>query len=375
MTESAPRPRLQVKFVALSAVGAALVLVPLTGVLRYQGEALRAARDERASLDPMGHVVALQRALLAHGALAAQVLRGQAKVEGLRRQRAGDVNHHLGALNQTLSALAWQRPLEESQALAEDWWPLVRAVDARRISPAASDLAHRLRVEQSLQVMDLLTVAWAPAADPDAAALRNAAAGLPRLALQWAPGTPGDAGATLALLHQARLLAALAATPLAQGDSELARSTLAAQQATQHLLALLQVPAGDAKTEAGGPFNDAHQAALQAVATAHTVVWQHRMRAVQGRVAQHEQARTLTLATLAALLLSGLWLLQRLRRTAPGMVDKHNLAGTAVPASVPGAESGPEAGRLLQRLRDADSAGTRRHLHGQDAQPTLPPVD
>jgi len=331
-----------------------------------------------------------------HGELAAQVLRGQVKTEALRRQRAAEVDHHLDALSQTLSTLAWQRPLEESQALAEDWWQLVRAVDSRSISAAASDLGHRLRVEQSLQVMDLLTVAWAPATDPQAAVLRDAAVGLPRLALAWAPGlsghTPRNSGvepatgpgrglrgqtaAQQALLHQARLLGALGASPAARADSGLAAHTLAAQQATHHLLALLQnhAPAGDDTAEPGSPVHLARQATLRAVAATHAAVWQQHLRAVDGRLARHERARNATVGTLAALLLAGAALLHSLRRrvfTAQ--------AAPALPSPAPkppGPESGPEAGRLLQRLRDADTtASHRRQHHGPDAQPTLPPVD
>ena len=444
MPDTPPRHRVHFKFLALSAVGTALVLVPLTEVLRYQGDAIQAARDERAALDPMGEAQALQRALLAHGELATQVLRGRAKWEAQRRQRAGDVDHRLGTLGKTLTSLAWQRPLEESQALSEDWWQLARAVEHRNISVAASELAHRLRVEQLLQVMDLLTVAWAPSTEPGTAALREAALGLPRLALQLAPGasathvanaangataasgghglpapaaapaapaapadaninanaaantaapaaahatsnaataTPTGASATQqALARQTRLLAALAASPQALADRSLASSTHTALQATGRLLAL-QGSAGPSATADGdlpGAVQDATTAARQAVATVHTVVWHHQLRAADQRLARHQQVRVWTLASVGALLLSGLWLLRGLHRRVVAPAPSPAAARTT--ATTAGAESSPEAGRLMQRLRNtatsADAANARhRHHQGQDAQPTLPPAD
>lgn len=420
MTEPPLHRHLHLKFAALSVVGAALVLVPLSEVLRYQGEAIQAARAEHAALDPMGESVALQRALLTHGELAAQVLRGRVTIEPQRKLRAADVDQRLGALSQTLHTLAWLRPLEESQALAADWQQLARAVQTRSIGAAASDVAHRLRVEQSLQIMDLLVLAWAPAADPGTATLRHAVAGLPRLTWEWAqppamsteavdtahpaaaalapatanagaavPAAAGTGTAALrALARQTRLLAELAASPQAQADRSLAGSIQAAQQATAGLHAVLSGPGHSAEGEASPGLDHARTAALQAVAAVHGAAWQHQVSAAQRRLVQHQDARTATLLSLGALLLAGLWLALGLRRPAPLHAPasqpepepKPAPAADADPA--PGAESRPEAGRLIQRLRDP-MAGTgapiastgRQHAMGPDIQPTSPPAD
>ena len=403
MPEPQHRPRLHFKFVALSLIGTALVLVPLTEVLQVQGQALQAAKAERALLDPMANAVALQRALLAHRDLAAQVLRGRSSWEPQRKLRADEVDHQVNTLSQTLGQLALQGPLEESQALAEDWWQLARAVGAGRISPSASDLPHRLRVEQSLQVMDMLTASWAPAGNWGSATLRQATLSLPRLTLQWAMvGPDGEEGlggvaqgtsaadtetAQAALAQQARLLARLATTAAtAQGvspDAALASQARAAQQATGQLLALWHgaAPASAVQQDDPGPaLLAARDAALQAVQALQGSIWQHYRADVLAREAQQEQRRALTWAGLGALLLAGLWLLQGLRRAAPqplraapGLPQQAAAAAEAAPVAK-GAESGPEAGRLLQRLRDAEdpaAAPCTQAPARQDA--TLPP--
>lgn len=408
MTEPRPRSRLHFKFAALGAVGTALVLVPLTEVLQQQGRALQAARDERAALNPMASAVALQRALMAHRDMAAQVLRGRTAWEPARQQGAAAVDHQVDTLTQALRTLAWQHPLEESQALAEDWWQLARAVGGRSISLAASDLSHRLRVEQALQVMDLLSASWAPGDDTDAAVLRQAAVALPRLTLQWAGGLPASDGpaADAALQRQARLLAALAAAPPprprlpagAPASEATAARAEAALQATQRLLAVRTPEAAHQAAPAGGSAGDLHDpaqashavqearaAALQAVADVHDAVWRDRLQALDSRVAQRQQTRALSLAGLCALCVAGLWLLRSHWRpsmrpaSTPGTPVRpgaQDTPATPVPGPAsPGAESGPEADRLLQRLRASDSRAGRRGGAGQDSQPTLPPAD
>ena len=397
------RPRLHFKFVALSLVGTALVLLPLTEVLQVQGQALQAARAERALLDPMANAVALQRALLAHRDTAAQVLRGRSGWEPQRQLRAAEVDQQVNSLSQTLGKLALQGPLEESQALAEDWWQLARAVGAHSISPAASDLSHRLRVEQSLQVMDMLNASWAPGGDMGTAALRQATVTLPRLTLQWAllgpaaePGLDGAApgasaadaeSAQAALTQQARLLTRLATVAAhAQGtppDTALASQTRAAQQATGQLLALWH-GAAPADATAVPAFQQARATALQAVQALQGSLWQQVQADVLARVAQQEQRRTLTWAGLGAWLLAGLWWLQSLRRAARQPLRAlAGLPGLAAAAPAPqappgpastGAESGPEAGRLLQRLRDGEDTAPDPDLAAPARQAaTLPP--
>jgi hypothetical protein len=398
MTEPRPRSRLHFKFAALGAVGTALVLVPLTEVLQQQGRAVQAARDERAALNPMASAVALQRALVAHRDMSAQVLRGRTAWEPARQQGAAAVDQLVDALTQALRTLAWQHPLEESQALAEDWWQLARAVGGRSISPAASDLSHRLRVEQALQVMDLISASWAPGDDTESAVLRQAAVSLPRLSLQWSGGMPASDGAAAdaALKRQARLLAALVADAPA-GQATAARAS-AALQATQRLLAVRTPGTVHAEAASGGSAGDqrdpvqssrdvqeARTAALQAVAEVHDAVWRDRLQALDTRVAQRQQTRALSLAGLCALCVAGLWLLSGRRRhwmrpvPTPGAYAQpaaQDMPPIPVPsATSTGAESGPEADRLLQRLRTSDGRAGRRDGAGQDSQPTLPPAD
>ena len=65
------------RFVAFSAVGVAMVCLPLWQVLRYQQSDLNQLAAERALLDPISQAVQVQFGLLAHRQVSAQLLQGR----------------------------------------------------------------------------------------------------------------------------------------------------------------------------------------------------------------------------------------------------------------------------------------------------------
>lgn len=158
MTQPKPAPplKLQHKFLALGLVAVAMVATPLVQVLRYEGTQMQAVLAQQASLDPIARAVAVQYGLLAHRDTAGQVLRGQAVLEQERQLRQAEVDDRLANLGATLEALHSVRAIDEAQVLAKDWAALAQQILSRHISADASDAAHRLRVEQAVQVMDLV---------------------------------------------------------------------------------------------------------------------------------------------------------------------------------------------------------------------------
>lgn len=164
-----PSPR--VKLAALSLAGALMVALPTLQVLRYQGHELRAAQAARAGLDPLTRATALQRALLAHRAAAGDVLRGREDVEPRRRVHQGEVDDRAEALASAVAMLAPPAAVDETNELRDDWGTLVRRIAARAISGGDSDDAHRLLVEQTLQIMDLVVDPLVGAGDAAAALL------------------------------------------------------------------------------------------------------------------------------------------------------------------------------------------------------------
>lgn len=148
------RPRF--KFALLSAAGAALVLLPLGQVLRFQSAELEALAAERAALDPFGMTLSVQHGLLAHRDAADRVLRGRSTLEQERRLRQAELDERLRRLQDTLSAGWWVRALRESQGLAGDWRQLARRVALRQVNAEQSADGHQLLMEQAVQVMDLI---------------------------------------------------------------------------------------------------------------------------------------------------------------------------------------------------------------------------
>jgi hypothetical protein len=222
-------PRQRRRLAALSIVGSLMVALPLFEVLRYQNAEVQALASQRSGLDPMARAVGVQRSLLQHRDIAGQVLRGHAALEAERRLRQADVDDRVADLTMALAAGSWDRAARESDALREDWFALSGRVLARTVSAGDSDLAHRLLVEQALQVMDLLADASLPGIEPgDDTAVRAVAVLrlVPRRAAGGADFLPVDAAlktladrlarrsATASQRH-ALLLGALAALALA----------------------------------------------------------------------------------------------------------------------------------------------------------------
>lgn len=231
MSETIPPPidirrrrRVRARLAALSLLGAAMVALPMGLVLRYHDAELHSLAARRASLEPMARAVDVQRSLLVHRDIAAALLRGQAALEAERRVRQGEVDDRLTALALTLVAGPWERAVRESDALRTDWSRLARRLMTQP-GPSAetSDQAHRLLVEQTLQVVDLLELALAPRAGSDTALASawQTLLSLPREAAR--SGDPQAAGAKPGAGWRARLAgfdAALHATRLALDDTQ-----------------------------------------------------------------------------------------------------------------------------------------------------------
>ncbi|MBX3600705.1 MAG: hypothetical protein KF863_08770 [Rubrivivax sp.] len=207
-----PKPR--VKLAALSLAGALIVALPTVQVLRYQGHELQAAQAARAGLDPLMRATALQRALLAHRDASREVLRGHEEREPQRRVHQGEVDDRAEALAAAVAMLAPPAAIDETNELRDDWATLVRRIAARSISDGDSDDGHRLLVEQTLQVIDLVVDPLLGAADAAAAlmvaALQARQAALEALAV--AEEGAGLAPAAQRLERAAQTQAALAAT-------------------------------------------------------------------------------------------------------------------------------------------------------------------
>jgi hypothetical protein len=151
------------RFALLGVVGMLMAVTPWLGPLREHARELQALLDVHAVLDPVGQAVMLQRGLLAHQPAARRVLRGESAVEPERAVHARAVDDRIAALAEVLHAGHPGPALEESQALQTDWHALVEAIGTRSIGADGSDAAHRLLIEQTLQLIDL--VAAAPATD------------------------------------------------------------------------------------------------------------------------------------------------------------------------------------------------------------------
>ena len=222
MPDSPTPRRLRLKFAALGAIGAAMVLLPLSQVLRYQGAEIQALVAERATLDPLAQALAVQRGLLGHRDVSERVLRGRLQLEDERRLRKAQVDESLWALQATLSAGFWVKALGESVVLTQDWRELAGRIALRQLPAAESHASHQLLLEQAVQVMDLVSAA-APVAKPapqlaDASPARTAEAlSLPRLAAQESAlqARASELGERSAALHERQALLALTSAALA----------------------------------------------------------------------------------------------------------------------------------------------------------------
>jgi len=355
--------RINHKFAALGVVGAVMVLLPMAQLLRYQAAEVQTLELQRASLDPMGDAVALRRSLQAHGDAARPVLQGRLLLEPLRQQRQADVNRRLDELGQALAAGLWVRAQGEAHALAADWAPLARQVANRSIGVAQSDHAHRLRVEQALQVMDLLSLALGPELPGAPGASARAAAALPRVAQQFAAATPTADAASLhaTVARQQQVLRSLRGLLALHADDALAAAATHAEQQVQ----LLQQALAHPETDWPGARDLAVQAQLDLLVLART----HAAHRLEDRVQQVQQSRAALAVALTALGALALMLLQHLVRET---THKRRWAAPGAPAEGrPRAESQPEAGRLIERLRRG--AGPDNAAQASDPQASLPP--
>jgi hypothetical protein len=152
----------RLRMLLLSLLGSVALLLPLSQVLRFQFDELADIAAERSRLDPLSATVALQRGLLGHDEVAAHVLAGRRALEAERRVRAAEVERSLAQLQGTLLAGDWKRARHEALGLQRDWAALLPEIEKRRIAAAASAERHRLLIEQSLQVLDLLEARLLP---------------------------------------------------------------------------------------------------------------------------------------------------------------------------------------------------------------------
>jgi hypothetical protein len=356
--------RLRQHLAALSVVGALMVALPVLQVLRFQSEQIDALVRHHASLNPMLLAVQVQRGVLAHRDLSAQVLRGRDALEAPRQQRQRQIDQSMLQLVTDLDFMHLALAVREAQTLHDDFATLATQVTERHITAPESDAGHRMLVEQTLQVMDLtqelgddVTSAWQDADIRLALALTRE---LPRAA--WQLGQAGGAVEVAAVqAHRLQQLAERHDLALRRAATQAPASAMA--QATQAAAASLQAWMGqtltadvsDATTDSARAaalvaqwrlFDLAHATASQTLTT--------QLNAAQSRRLQ-TLAWMLALALLATGLWARLWTLSGATFTPPpspeSTSDDSQDASTR-PAS--GAHS--ETQVLLQRLRWAEAA-------------------
>ncbi|MDP1901798.1 MAG: hypothetical protein Q8K96_15285 [Rubrivivax sp.] len=313
------------KLTALGVVGALIVALPLVQVLRYQNAELRAVLSERAAVDPVARAVAVQRGLLAHRDVAAQVLRGHQALEPERRLRQGEVDDRLASLSLALASGHWESALQEAKALYEDWSRLSRQVLARGVNATESDQAHRLLVEQTLQVIDLVAVALAPDGS-------------------GAPGGPAS------------------------------RAALALPSLTWRIAALTD---GNPDADARAAASTALQAQLQRVERAQEA----RAAALTRRADAIELERSALLTALAALLGAAGVLVRRIgralrqRQAGAAPAPAVDLPPHSQPLAPPQPAGHSEAGHLLRRLRERRDGSPAPAPARAEPSATLPPEE
>jgi len=391
------RPTSRFKLAALSAIGVAMVALPLFQVLRYQDAELQAALQEQAGLDPVARTVAVQRSLLAHREVAGRVLRGQTALEAERLARQGEVDERVAQLAGALVVVATERAMEESNALREDWALLARQIQQRQITAPESDLGHRLLVEQTLQVIDLVADATGPSGQSEAGAAMLASVmtrSLPRLAAEIAAL---DAAGSSGLRADERQMAAT--------EAALARSLGRLNEMIEH--SAVARPALAAATAEAGAAADryfsllrerpdadtapAREAALQAQFRLLDTAREAMAQTLSGRVSQARQSRDVLVALMAVLALLALGLGRRVlapsqppdRRwrdetPAEAELDARQARSPLIDRrrGMPRAStSGDEAGRLLERLRQDARPGAsprQRDSHAETRPPDEP---
>jgi hypothetical protein len=365
------RQRVGRRLAALGLVGGLMVALPLVQVLRYQNAELRSLAAARAGLDPVGRAVELQRGLLAHRDMANLVLIGRSSFEPERRVRQGEVDDRANALAVALVSGQWERAVQESDALREDWSLLSRQVQARAVNASESEQAHRLLIEQTLQVMDLVADASTPqqAGGDSLQPTLAAAHTLPRLAWQMAL-LLGDTPTDIRRWRELAGTEAGIARALGSLDRALERRPSAA-------LALAAANAGAAANGFFGQLRDPAEADLRAslataLRTQFELVQKVHEDALQRLDAQMAATRdqrsallglTVALGALALALLASL--LRRTQPPPPAPTQAATSAGSATAAPPP-----DETQRLLQRLREGDERSARQARN--ETRPTMP---
>jgi hypothetical protein len=398
------RLRLNHRLAALGVVGVLLCTLPLLLLLRVQGAVLTDTRAAEAALDPLMLAVTVQRALVQHRDLAGAVLRGAVAREPERRQRQTQVDGHVNELGAGLRREGEPRAQGESDALRRDWIELSRRVEERSVAAADSDAGHRLLVEQTLQVIDYITLsAGLGGGGPALAALgaegeagralaQGVAVALPRLGADI--GLLLSADPTSSATHpreiaarQQRLAAALAALPAV--GTPLAPAVAALQSSAEHYFSLQRDSAEPRALAAAAQRLQADEWALyqQAHAALATLLADRR-----GALQVQRIVLLLSLATLAlvaAALLASVWppappgasaAKARVRPTArrrfnaadPTGPDSDLLDSRHGNGSAPGQA---ETGDLLARLRTAAGWGSEGGARSRRPSHTLPPRD
>ena len=396
------------RFAALGVVGVLMCAVPLLQVLRFQGDALSATRAAQAALDPLANAVALQRGLVQHRDVAGAVLRGVSSREGERRQRQRVVNERLTELELSLRASDQARATQEGEALRGDWTELSRRVEERSVAASDSDAAHRLLVEQTLQVIDYVSLAMldlGPGLDrtagPEASAWVQAVLHtLPRESARL--GLLASAAAGSAEAHprefaatQRRLQQVIGDLQTAARAEQQGAATTAAQTALSKALATLSQRAESYfSLQRSSAPPDQLLAAASALTDAEAALYTHAHSQLAAALAAHAEAlrqqRLTLLVMLAALAVAGTLLGLSLlpptppgqrRRTARPALRRFNAADPAAPDSHLDDEqlhAAPskrgEAQRLMQRLRDPGALPRRPH-HDTSSPHTQPPED
>ncbi len=309
------------RFVAFSAVGVAMVCLPLWQVLRYQQSDLHQLAAERALLDPVSQAVQVQFGLLAHRQVAGQLLQGQAQLEPARLAVQVGVDEQLRSLAQQLAQGLWSHALAETRDLTRDWQALAHQVKTRALNAPLSDESHTLRVEQAVQVVDLVTLAdavsdsGATTRSPDSLRFAHLARQLSKLAADgpWlgahTANTDGTTAATTAAITaathletaQRRLQRFLQSLEAARPPA--AEAALAEVGRTARLVLQLQADQSGQPSSPDGP-TPLHSAQLQAqqaqLALFNQALGQHK-RVLAQRQHQVQRQQGAVLATWALL--------------------------------------------------------------------------
>ena len=382
--------RLQVRhrFAALGVVGVLMCALPLLLVLRHQSEVLGATGTAQAVLDPIQQAVEVQRSLLVHRDLAGAVLRGASAREPERRRRQTEVDTRLSTLELALRGAFHVRATQEGQALREDWTVLSGRIEQRSLAAADSDAAHRLLVEQTLQIVDDLSLA---ALDLGGLVGAQAAAwlapvrqGLPRLSARLGLLVSADAGSAEAhprefAAVQQRVTQCLAdlrrLAPSAEGAPALSQALQQLQRQAELYFQQRRdsAPAAALQTAAAG--------LLDAQAAVQTLAHHELSTALAARAAAVSGQRRALLFSLAVLAVLGAALGLSLlpppppgagRRDAAARRRRFDAVDSLPPADTPPQRS--EAHRLLHKLRQSTTPGPRAAPDTQHPH-TLPPQD